>query len=400
MLDYNSLLIALSFCSAGLAVTFFVSWFVSRTDRVLLTWGIGVSFLLVSLLAYDRFVARFSPVIGIIAFGALLTGLTFFYGAGRQFKTGVLPLGMLAFVAATSIAAVAIPMMHGYDGLAYLALNIAAMTILFATAWDYWSWRHEAPALVMTLAALYALTGLSFLPCGLVLIHDASWVMNHAPVNWAETINLGMCLTGISGMGALSLGLNQVRLAQRHKRDAETDALTGLLNRRALMNRARHLPAPAAVVVFDIDHFKQVNDLHGHHTGDTVLQTFATILATEVRSEDIAARLGGEEFAVVLPDTEPLAAVWAAERVRQIFTTRSFVSSAGGFSKTVSAGISLATDIHTDLAVLLRQADTALYEAKREGRNRVIIYTDETSLVPSDTLHSIMDFEQASETLQ
>jgi hypothetical protein len=246
VLDYNSLLIALSFCSAGLAVTFFVSWFVSRTDHVLLTWGIGVSFLLISLLAYDNFVAHFSPITGTIAFAAMLTGLTFFWGAGRQFKTGVLPLGMLAFVATTSIAAMAIPMLQGYDGLSYLALNIAAMAILLTTAWDYWCWRREAPALIITLTSLYALTGLSFAPCALVLIRNGIWVLHHAPVNWAETINLGMCLTGISGMGALSLGLNQVRLAERHKRNAETDALTGLLNRRALMNAPSiyRLPPP------------------------------------------------------------------------------------------------------------------------------------------------------------
>ncbi len=400
VLDYNSLLIALSFCSAGLAVTFFVSWFVSRTDHVLLTWGIGVSFLLVSLLAYDDFVARFSPITGTIAFAAMLTGLTFFMGAGRQFRTGMLPVRRLVLVAGTSIAAMAIPMLQGYDGLSYLALNIGAAAILLAAAWDYWCWRHEAPALIITLAGLYALTGLSFLPCALVLIHNGIWVMHHAPVNWAETLNLGMCLTGISGMGALSLGLNQVRLTQRHKRDAETDALTGLLNRRALMDRTQRLPVPAAVVVFDIDHFKQVNDIHGHHTGDTVLQTFAAILAAAVRHEDMAARLGGEEFAIVLPGITPLAALAVAERVRQNFTTHSFASDVGDFINTVSAGISLATEIQTDLAALLRQADSALYEAKRDGRNRVVLYSDETSLVPADPLYPIMDFEQAFEALQ
>lgn len=400
VLDYNSLLIALSFCSAGLAVTFFVSWFVSRADHVLLTWGIGVSFLFVSLLAYDYFVARFSPLTGMIAFAAMLTGLTFFMGAGRQFRTGRIPLRTLAAVAAISIAAMAVPMLQGYDGLSYLALNIGATAILLATAWDYWRWRQEAPALIITLAGLYALTGLSFLPCAAVLAWNGNWVLGHAPVNWAETINLGMCLTGIGGMGALSLGLNQVRLTQRHKRDAETDALTGLLNRRALMDRARRLQPPAAIVVFDIDHFKQVNDVHGHHSGDAVLQTFAAILETAIRGEDMAARLGGEEFAIVLPGTTPLAALSVAERVRQSFTIHSFVSSAGNFTATVSAGVSLAPVTHVDLAILLQQADAALYEAKREGRNRVILYSDETSLVPADPLCQITDFEQAPVTLQ
>ncbi len=398
MLDYNSLLIALSFCSAGLTVTFFVSWFVSRTDQILLTWGIGVSFLLGSLLVYDSFVQKFHPLTGAIGFAALLTGLTFFMGAGRQFRTGVLPGKMMAIVAATSITVMAIPMLQGYDGLAYFALNIAAAAILLFTAFDYWSRREESPPLISTLAALYALTGLSFLPCAVLLVQEGNWAMHHAPVNWAETINLGMCLTGISGMGALSLGLNQVRLTRRHKHDAETDSLTGLLNRRALIDRTRLLTAPAAVVIFDIDHFKQVNDVHGHHIGDTVLQMFGTILDMNVRTGDMAARLGGEEFAVVLPGATAIAAALIAERVRQSFTDHCFVSPAGGFNNTVSAGIANTTEGQSDFATLLQQADTALYEAKREGRNRVIFYTEKTDLAPTSEPASVMSFEQIRRT--
>lgn len=395
MLDYNSLLIALSFCSAGLTLTFLVSWFVSRTDKVLLTWGIGVSFLLGSLLTYDNFVQKFFPVLGVIALAALLIGLTFFLGAGRQFRTGKLPLKMMAIVAATSIAAMGVPMLQGYDGLSYLALNIAAMSILLATAWDYWRWREESPLLISTLAALYALTGLSFVLCAFVLVQDGNWVMHHAPVNWAETINLGMCLTGIGGMGALSLGLNQIRLTRRHKHDAETDALTGLLNRRALIDRTQRLQAPAAVLIFDIDHFKQVNDVHGHHIGDTVLQVFGAILTTTARQGDMAARLGGEEFAIVLPGATAIAAALIAERVRQSFTNHRFVSPAGDFNITVSAGVANATEGQSDFSMLLRQADTALYEAKREGRNRIIFFVEKTNLVPMDEPYPAMDFEKA-----
>ncbi len=382
VLDYNSLLIALSFCSAGLTLTFFVSWFVSRTDQILLTWGIGVSFLLISLLVYDRFVQRFSPALGTIAFAALLMGLIFFFGAGRQFRTGMPPLRTMAVVAVTSIAAMAIPMLQGYDGLSYIALNIAATAILLATAWDYWRLRQEAPLLISTLAALYALTGLSFVLCAFVLVQDGNWIMHHAPVNWAETVNLGMCLTGIGGMGALSLGLNQIRLTRRHKHDAETDALTGLLNRRALIDRTRDLPVPAAVVIFDIDHFKQVNDVHGHHSGDAVLQIFGKILAITVRKEDMAARLGGEEFALVLPGVTAIAATLIAERVRQNFNDHDFSSQAGDFSTTVSAGVAHAAEGQSDFAALLRKADTALYDAKRDGRNRVIFYADKATVVP------------------
>ena len=147
MLDYNSLLIALSFCSAGLAFTFFVSWFVSRSDSVLMTWGIGVAFLFVSLLFYRNFVVQFSPFGGVLAFSGLLIGLTLFMGAGRQFRSGVLPMRMMVLIAAASIAAMATPMLLGYDGISYIVLNIAAAAIMFATGLDYWCWRKESPTL-------------------------------------------------------------------------------------------------------------------------------------------------------------------------------------------------------------------------------------------------------------
>ncbi len=273
----------------------------------------------------------------------------------------------------------AAPMFQGYDGLCYIAFNLAAMLILFATAWEYWRWRSEAPLLILTLSGLYVVTGLSFGLCAAALIDQGSWVMQHAPENWAENINLIVCLTAIAGIGALSLGLNQVRLARRHKRDAETDALTGLFNRRAFFNRAQSLRAPVVVTVFDIDHFKQVNDVHGHQVGDVVLQTFASILAETVREGDLAARFGGEEFAVLLPDTSLKAALIVAERTRKKFVERRFTSEATLFGSSVSVGISQIGG-HAELADLLVQADAALYAAKRSGRNRVVLYSDRSSL--------------------
>ena len=383
MLDYNSLLIALSFCSIGLAFTFFVNWFVSRADHVLMSWGIGVSFLAASLFVYRDFVENFSPAMGTVAFAALLIGLTFFMGASRQFRTGELPVRMMALVAIASIAAMAIPMLSGYDGLSYIALNIACAAIMFATGWDYWRHRSEAPTLILLLAVLYALTALSFVLCAVVLVHDGSWVMNHAPFGWAENINLAMCLTSVGSMGALSLGLNQVRLARRHKHEAETDSLTGLFNRRAIFERTRRLSVPLAVIIFDIDHFKRVNDIHGHQAGDTVLQMFSSLLAAHIRDGDLAARLGGEEFAVVLPDATSQMAMRVAERVRASFAARRFISPVGDFTSTVSAGIAYAVRGKPDLTVLLGEADMALYEAKRAGRNQVLLYSESASLVPT-----------------
>ncbi|EKS29120.1 Stalked cell differentiation-controlling protein [Afipia felis] len=382
MLDYNSLLVALSFCSAGLAFTFFVSWLVSRADRELMTWGIGVSCLAVSLFFYRNFVLEFSPNIGVIAFSALLVGLALFMGSAYQFQTGKLPVRMVAVAAGVSIALMSAPMLHGYDGISYIVLNVCAAAMMLVTAWEYWRWRAEAPLLILLLSVLYALTGLSFVLCAVVLLNHGEWVMHRAPSGWAENINLVMSITSIGGLGALSLALNQVRIARYHQREAETDALTGLFNRRALFERSLRLRGSVAVVVFDIDHFKQVNDRHGHQVGDTVLQTFASLLAANVRDGDLAARLGGEEFVIILPDTTTDDAAQIAERIRQNFAAQQFISSSGNFAVTVSAGIA-GGDNDADIIALLRQADTALYDAKRSGRNRVLLYSEDISLAPS-----------------
>ncbi|MET0639005.1 MAG: GGDEF domain-containing protein [Hyphomicrobium sp.] len=386
LLDYHSLLIALSFCSAGLALTFFVSWFVAQSDRVLMTWAAGAACLVVSILAYANFVDHFSVVSGIVSFSALLTGVVFFFGAAHQFRTGILPKQRMALVAVVSSATTAAPMLLGYDGVSYVAFNLIAMAMLFGTGWEYWRWRDEARLLITTLSSLYAIAGASFGLCAFVLVWQQSWVMNHAPDNWAETANLVICLTGMAAIGALSLGLNQVRLTQRHKREAETDSLTGLLNRRALFDRAFDMRASSTIVVIglDIDHFKQINDIHGHSLGDVVLQCFADILTETVREGDFAARLGGEEFAVLLPDASLRTALLVAERIRKKYADRRFVSNGELFSSSVSVGISKLGN-RGMLDELMVQADAALYVAKRSGRNRVVLFShrddDESGVV-------------------
>lgn len=383
-LDYNSLLISLGFCSAGLVLTFFVSWLVSKSDRVLITWGVGASFIVVSVFFYSTFVSHFSPARGALAFATLLIGIVIFWGSAHQFSTGTVPLQKMGLIAVASIALTSVPMFQGYDGICYIVFNLIVAMLLFATAREFGRSHAEASLLILTISGLYVLTGLSFLLCAVPLISDRSWSLQHAPTNWAENINLIVSLTAIAGIGALSLALNQVRLARRHERDAETDPLTGLFNRRALVSRNTDLQASSIVViVFDIDHFKKVNDIHGHQAGDAVLQAFSRILLDTIREGDLAARLGGEEFALLLPDVSLKTTLIVAERVRKRFADRRFKSESGYFSSSVSAGISLTGD-NTQLETLMIQADAGLYTAKRSGRDRVILYSDRHPMAQPD----------------
>ncbi|MBN9444827.1 GGDEF domain-containing protein [Bosea sp. (in: a-proteobacteria)] len=380
-LDYHSLLTAFTLSGCGLAAAFLVSWLVSKKERFLMAWTIGVSLMALGVLIYAAYVTTMAPLLGAAGYTVLLIGLAFVFGAGREFRTRILPWRSMLAMAAGSSIVVAVPMLAGYNGIAIFVLNLAASIILFVTAWDYWLGRAEARLAITLLTALYVLTGLSFIPCAVLLAIDGRWVLSAAPSNWAEDLNIAACLATLAGIGALSLALNQARLARGHKRDAETDALTGLLNRRALLDRiAGEVVGPAALIIFDIDHFKRINDLQGHLAGDEVLRAFGEILISN-RSHGLAARLGGEEFALLMPHASLVSAAIVAETVRARLAKRHFAGGAGSFGCTLSAGVARSEESIIDFDALLQDADKALYAAKHSGRDRVAVNSDEEAFL-------------------
>jgi len=166
-------------------------------------------------------------------------------------------------------------------------------------------------------------------------------------------------------------------------RDARTDPKTGLLNAAAWQEdaaaevaRAIRARLPLAMAMLDIDHFKAVNDTHGHLAGDQALRAVAGVVGTHLRAYDIAGRFGGEEFVVLLPHTQPAQARLIAERLRIAIAAASFDASSPGGHRvqvrvTVSVGVASLTDAGPGLQALIAAADTALYDAKAAGRNRV-----------------------------
>jgi diguanylate cyclase (GGDEF)-like protein len=159
-----------------------------------------------------------------------------------------------------------------------------------------------------------------------------------------------------------------------HRSESVLDGLTGMLNRRSLSARAAELEEQAALsgqaiglVLCDLDRFKRVNDEHGHQAGDAVLVDVAYTLRKELRAFDLAYRLGGEEFLVVLPGATLPDALHVAERLRAAVET----TPAGGLSITMSCGVASATGAGFQFAQVSAAADAALYDAKRAGRNRV-----------------------------
>jgi diguanylate cyclase (GGDEF)-like protein/PAS domain S-box-containing protein len=160
---------------------------------------------------------------------------------------------------------------------------------------------------------------------------------------------------------------------------ATTDSLTGLFNRRHFMElaerefaRAKRYQGTRTMLMMDIDHFKRVNDTHGHDVGDEVLRELARISRTALRELDILGRLGGEEFGVLLPETDAGPAMEVAERLRRAIEQSPMTTGAGEMRITVSIGAATSKGDAETVDTLLKRADVALYEAKQSGRNRVV----------------------------
>ena len=183
-----------------------------------------------------------------------------------------------------------------------------------------------------------------------------------------------------------AIAVNNAELFNELEKLTRTDTLTGLYNRRGLIEmsqsefeRAKRSGFPLSMIMLDIDFFKHVNDLYGHAIGDQVLRILSDELHRNLRAIDILCRYGGEEFAILLPETTLQSAREVAERLRIAVAKLQFNITHADIKITVSQGLSTMPGETADLETLLGQADNALYSAKSSGRNRVCIYEEPNS---------------------
>jgi diguanylate cyclase (GGDEF)-like protein len=372
-LDYNSILLALGFSGLCLAATTVSLWISARAERFLAIWVVGVLMLVADIFLYDYYVRAPNLLLGIFVLPSMIFAFAVVHAAARQCCGHARPFRLPLAIAAAFSAGALLALASGYDGAAFLAQNLGSMSLLCLTGVTYWRGRAEMPVHLAALAVLYIASGLSFACCAVVLVAEGQWIIGHAPRNWAENLNILVSIIGMSGIGAITLSLTQARMARRHRQDAETDPLTGLMNRRALFERYDHrrLGAFVAVVAFDLDNFKQINDSYGHAVGDDVLRLFTVIMRRNSRPADQLVRLGGEEFALVMPRILPENAGRVAEKIRAELAAEFLQTDMGPLRCTVSAGIAFGAEGGSSFEDVLRRADQALYDAKREGRNRV-----------------------------
>jgi diguanylate cyclase (GGDEF)-like protein len=253
-------------------------------------------------------------------------------------------------------------------------------TYAWLTAYEFWRGRGEPlvsrwPAIFM----LFAHGSLYMLRTPLAEILPWSPMNQIFDSVWLTVLSFEALLLTIA-IAFILLAMAKERTEFRHKTAAMIDPLTGIANRRAflhdgtlLMKRQTVEKRPTAVLLFDLDHFKSINDRFGHAIGDRVLQVFAETASANVANTDLVGRLGGEEFGAVLYDAGRERAIATAERIRSAFAAAAVEVDGRPVISTVSIGMVINEDSTFDVPALLAQADQALYHAKERGRNRVEI---------------------------
>jgi diguanylate cyclase (GGDEF)-like protein len=247
------------------------------------------------------------------------------------------------------------------------------------TAYEFWRGRDEA--LVSRWPAIFML----FAHGALFLMRTPLGSTVHvAPGNklimsgWLELLSLEALLFTIS-IAFILLAMAKERTEYRHRTAARTDPLTGVANRRGFLEQtavsqgAATGDAPAAVLMFDLDHFKSINDQYGHAVGDRTLQIFAATAKTLAEPAGVVGRWGGDEFVAVLYDAARDSAVAVAERIQLTFEKAAADIDGRLVGATVSTGVAFSSQGPFELPAMLLQADQALYRAKQDGRNRLAV---------------------------
>ncbi len=264
-------------------------------------------------------------------------------------------------------------------------------TYTWLTAFEFWRGRDEQlvsrwPAIFM----LFAHGALFLLRTPLVAVLPWSVTSQVYGSVWLTVLSFEALLFTIS-IAFILLAMAKERTELRHRTAAMVDPLTGIANRRSFLQEAaliakRHIadPRPTAVLVIDLDHFKSINDRFGHALGDRVLELFSETARQSIRSSDLIGRLGGEEFAAVLYDTNRDKAMAVAERIRESFAQASLEVDSRPVGATVSIGLVHCQEALLDVPQLLAQADQALYYAKERGRNRVEVASLELVMQQKD----------------
>lgn len=268
--------------------------------------------------------------------------------------------------------------------------------VCLVTVLEVWLLRLKYRALLVAWTLLWTVHGAVYLRRFLLYATDPAYasVDNLRAASPVEALNYLEGIAFLYGFSLICFIFTTLRLQEALRRQATRDPLTDLLNRRAfeesavrLLAQARRHRRPLSLMLMDLDRFKAVNDQHGHKAGDLVLQAFAVHLETHVRETDLLCRFGGEEFVVLLPDTNLSQARELAERIREVWQGVPIATGETTLASTVSIGLAnVQAGEACNLDDLAERADQALYRAKQLGRNRSHCWQDGLRLSSLESL--------------
>lgn len=381
-LHVPSLLIAAAVAGGCVSASHLLIWRAGRNEAAVLLWGTayGVATLAMTMVGLRGQIPPFlSIVVGnsllLLAFGLVWLGYRRFIGkSGRGDRLFTL-LGAIVWFAFAGA-----PQLFSDINLRVQVVSAVQFVYLLAIAFDLFahSRKEPLPALLLTVGVI----GVQEVLLVTRIVYLQQFPIDPAFDTLPTGLPIGLTLIGSTAFivffGLLQLALVGQRSERRFRVAAETDGLTGLANRRRFLNdvlpRLAASPDRGALVLFDLDHFKRINDSHGHLMGDRALVEFAGILANVASGQAIAARVGGEEFALFFPDADTATAADLAEGVRRLTGAYRLRTPSGALRVTVSGGVAGVADIGPDYESLHSAADTALYAAKREGRDRIAVH--------------------------
>ncbi len=370
-LDVPTLLFVAVCLTAALGLFLIFAWLTERSVRALAWWGaaylIGASSLALwsAPAPFFRLPADIPAALIFVACGMIWNGVRLFHG--RPILPVATFAGAIVWVGLCQLPGAA---PGGNLRIAFSALVVATYT--FCIAFELWRERRKSLYSRSAAVVVPLLHAIIFsAPLALKVLMPAKYAAEWLEVFALETM---IYVTGTAFIVLLMVKDYHLHV-ERHA--ASTDPLTGLLNRRAFMENAMRLclqqakrGQPVTLLMFDLDHFKRVNDRFGHAAGDEVLRVFAQTARSSMRANDIIGRLGGEEFAAIVPAPLDIASK-IAERLRVAFEAAGAVVGVHAIGATVSIGAAEANAPVVDVAPLLSRADAALYRAKNDGRNRL-----------------------------
>jgi diguanylate cyclase (GGDEF)-like protein len=377
--DGHSTLLAIAVSTPALAGCLLLfTWLQHRKIIALALWGSGFITASVATILVVVLRGTIPDLLSIVVGNALLAAAYGILWCGaRKFDCKNVSIllasgGVIIWLAACSIAPI-------YSWLEARAAVMAAIGVTYTLliVFEFWrgrgnqAWRWP----LMVLLLVHAATIPIHVPiAGALTYPDPFEPSDLDLLTFAVFESAFVCICAAYLFG----GLAKDRIAALYRRESLTDPLTGVANRRGffergerLLMRARFARESTALIMFDLDHFKDINDRYGHHTGDEVLTVFSRLATSLLRPNDIFGRVGGEEFTCLLPATGRRDAAMLAERVRAAFEAANHSIGDHRLGATVSAGVAIADDSNLDLDTFLRHADQALSRAKMAGRNCV-----------------------------